>query len=199
MCRTHSFVGQFCVRFVKPLPLKGFSSIWTQMFTLTRGCVDTMPPLCQLKVKSYLMVKCQTILCFKSYISWRGFSSTDPDVQQPMLQLCWLGVKVTLESQMSDTFISINPLPLEGFSSNLVQTTLHKCTLRGYLCDKVSRWKVKDTLVCSEYLFMFYAYFACYSWTDFESLSINICDRIRSLILSFKEFEIPELLTFVLQ
>jgi hypothetical protein len=123
-----------CVRSVSPTVLERFSSILTQMFTLTRWCAEPILRRCQLKVK--VTIECQISnnqildsmscpLCtliegFSSNLA-QMFTSTG-GCAEPMLLMCQLKVKVTIEGQISNNQILHNML----------------CSL----CKSYSTWKI---------------------------------------------------------
>jgi len=55
LCRVRPSVGRsvrlhYRVRSINPIPIEGSSSNLAEMFTSTRGCAESMLPMCQLKV-----------------------------------------------------------------------------------------------------------------------------------------------------
>jgi hypothetical protein len=125
LCRVGPSVGRlvrlhFRVRSITPIPIEGFSSNLAQMFTSTRGCAEPMLLICQLKVKVTIegqisnTIKYQTVCCVRSVSPTiiEGFSSNLAQMftstrgcAEPMLCMCRLKVKVTIEGQISNNQI----------------------------------------------------------------------------------------------
>ena len=102
------------VRSITPLLLEGFPSNLNDTFTSTRGCTESVLPMCQVKVK--VTVKGQifnkqyyTLCCVRSItpLLMEGFPSNLNDTftstrgcAEPMLPMCQLKVKVTVKCQI---------------------------------------------------------------------------------------------------
>jgi hypothetical protein len=127
------------VCFVSPTLIEGFSSYLAQMFTSR-----PMLPMCQLKVKVTIEGQISNIIKYKTACHVRSVSPTQterfsPNLAQmftfsrgcaePMLPVCQLNVKITIEGQISSTIKyktachvrSVSPTLTERFSSNLAQ------------------------------------------------------------------------------
>ena len=106
------------VRSITPLLMEGFLSNLNDLFTSTRGCEETMLPMCQLKVtvkgqifnKQILhIIKLTKGKCVRSItpLLTEGFPSNLNDTftstrgcTEPMLSMCQLNVKVTVKGQI---------------------------------------------------------------------------------------------------
>ena len=80
------------VRSINPIPIEGFSSNLAEMFTSTRGCAESMLPMCQLKVKVTIEGRISNnqildiMLCLlcKSYTNWKIFFNLGSNVHLNM-------------------------------------------------------------------------------------------------------------------
>ena len=107
--------------------MEGFPSNLNDTFTSTWGCAEPMLSMCQLKVK--ITVKCQIlnkqILDIMSCPPYKPYTKgrISLDVQSP----CCTCVSSRSRSQLKVKYPlchvrSINPIPMEGFPSNLNDT-----------------------------------------------------------------------------
>ena len=118
---------EFCVRSVSPLPLGGFSLNFGQMFTSFGQCAEPITQPCRLKVKPQLKVTRLSLEFGVSSISLlplEGFSLNLGQMfasvrwyAEPVTQLCWLKVKVTIEGHQFEPWIL---RPLHCHSDSLV-------------------------------------------------------------------------------
>ena len=102
------------VRSITPLLMEGFPSNLNDTFTSTRGCAESMLPMCQFKVKvtvkGQIFNKQYYTLCRVRPITpllKEGFPSNLNDTftstrgcAEPMLPMCQLKVKVTVKGQI---------------------------------------------------------------------------------------------------
>ena len=131
------------VRSITPLLMEGFPLNLNDTITSTRGCAESMLPMCQLKVKvtvkGQIFNKQYYTLCRVRSITpllMEGFPSNLNDTftstrgcAEPMLHMCQVKVKVTVKCQIFNKQYytlchvrSITPSLMEGFPSNLNYT-----------------------------------------------------------------------------
>ena len=69
-----------CVRSINPILMEEFSSNFTQMFTSTRLCAESMSPLCRLKVKVTLEGQKLTQKMFLNFNMYLNISETSTGI-----------------------------------------------------------------------------------------------------------------------
>ena len=135
LCRVGRSVGPspILVRSITPLLMEGFPSNLNDTFTSTRGCAESMLPMCQVKVKvtvkGQIFNKQYYTLCRVRSITpllMEGFPSNLNDTftstrgcAEPMLPMCQLKVKVTVKCQiLNKQILDIMLCPLYNSFTN---------------------------------------------------------------------------------
>ena len=129
MCRTHSWTMQthkvtglsleFCGRSISSLSLGGFSLNFGQMFTSVGQCAEPITQPCGLRLMSQLKITSLSLefgIGSISPLALKGFSLNIGQMfasvrwcAEPITQLCWLKVKVTIEGHQFEPWI-LKPL-----------------------------------------------------------------------------------------
>jgi len=164
LCRVGPSVRlHYRVCSINPIPMEGFSSNLTEMFTSTRGCTEPMLPMCQLKVKVTIegqisnnqilgIMSCP--LC-KSYTNLKIFFNLGSNVNlnkemcrthvtllpawgQGYIRRSKIDFKNSLKIHLHYCVCSINPIPIEGFSSNLAEMFTQQGDVQNPCCLCVS-------------------------------------------------------------
>ena len=145
---------EFCVHSVSSLPLGGFSLNFGQMFTSVGQCAEPIIQPCGLRSRSQLKVTSLSLEFGVGSISplpLEGFSLNSSQMfasvrwcAEPITQVCWLKVKVTIEGHQYEPWIL---RPLHCHSDCLVKFGSDVCLVRWCVehLTQQCRLKVKVT------------------------------------------------------